>query len=213
MKKYRVLYIDEQKDERELFELLEDDELEIIPIHPFPTEDDMVGFIMSEKFDAVIVDYGLMKDDPKIKYNGNQIINDIDNLMEDFPCLIFTQDITQDDGVDEKVLSTKILLKEDLDIDNPEPLRRKIKSFIKFYKKENDNLSLEFHNLIEKRKTQDGNLSNSDLEQLKYLDEKIERRLNGKKMFPNLLKDSENLKSLNMLLKEAEDFLRENTKD
>ncbi|MEP7169341.1 MAG: hypothetical protein ABI855_08210 [Bacteroidota bacterium] len=213
MKKFRVLYIDEQKSARELFELLEDDDLEIIAIHPLPVEKDMMEYIMSKKFDAVIVDYGLMKDDARIKYNGNQIINDINELKEDFPALIFTQDIAQDDGVDEKIQSTKILMKDDLDVDNLETLRRKIKSYIKYYKKENQSLSGEFQELINKRKQQDNKLSDDDLERLKYLDEKIERRLNGRRMFPNLLKDSENLKSLNSLLKDAEEFLKKNTKE
>ncbi|MFI5219398.1 MAG: hypothetical protein ACHQNT_07900 [Bacteroidia bacterium] len=212
MKKFRVLYIDEQKSERELFESLEDDELEIIAMHPYPTEKEMMDYIMNEKFDAIIVDYGLMKDDKKVKYKGNDIINNINDLREDFPALIFTQDITQDDGVDEKIQSTKILLKDDLDVDNLEILRRKIKSFIKYYQKENENLSQEFQELAEK-KQQDNKLSNADLERLNYLDEKIERRLNGRRMFPNLLKDSENLKSLNTLLKDAEDFLKKNTKE
>lgn len=210
MEKYKVLYIDEQEEEREIFESLKDDSLEIETVHPYPTQEEMMRHILEDKYDAVIVDYGLMKEDARVKYKGDDIINRINDAREDFPALIFTQDITQDDGVDEKVPSTKILLKDDLDIENPEPFQRKIKSYIRFYKKENERLSYEFNELsIKKRKDK---LSDSELERLNYLDQKLERRLHGKREFPNLLKNSETLQHLNELIKDADELLKKKLK-
>lgn len=209
MSKYKVLYIDEQEEERELFEQLEDSSLEILTMHPYPSEEEMMKFIWSDNFDAVVVDYGLMKGDPNIKYNGSDILFKINEEREDFPALIFTQDLTQDNGVDEIVPSTKILLKDDLERRGTESIRRKIKSYIKFYQRENEQLSRELNELIAKRRKQDNHLSDADLERLNYLDTKIERRLNGKRMFPNLLKNSKNFQELNELIKKAENFLNE----
>ncbi|SRR5258706_9976807 len=212
MTKYKVLYIDEQEEEREIFESLRNDDLDILTKHPYPTEDEMMEYIWNEKFDAVIVDYGLMKNDPRVKYKGNDILERINNDKEDFPALIFTQDITQDDGVDEKVLSTKILLKDDLNLEKPEPFQRKIKNYIKYYRKESKDLSAEFDALLKKKKSQNGVLNDADLQRLNYLDGRIERRLNGKRVFPDLLKDSQNLKYLNDVIKEADVFLKSKLK-
>ena len=208
MSKYKVLYIDEQSEERDIFESLKDEELDIFVKHPYPTENEMMKFIWDEDFDAVIVDYGLMKNEPNVKYKGNDILERINETREDFPALIFTQDITQDDGVDEKVSSTRILLKDELDLDNPTLFKRKIKNYIKFYKSENLKLSEELHSLVKKRTAQNNQLSDNDLQRLDFLDGKIERRLNGKRVFPGLLKNSENLKSLNAVIKDADKFLK-----
>jgi DNA-binding NarL/FixJ family response regulator len=213
MEKYKILYIDEQEEYRENFKDLANENLEIETAHPKKTKGQMMQFIRDNDYDAVIVDYGLMNNDPAIKYTGDEIIKKINEEKEDFPALVITQNIDQDGGVDEKVSATKILLKEDVDHDKPGPFQRKIRGVIEYYKNENLRLSRRMNTLEKKRKKQHGRLSDKDLDELRYLDEKIERRMNGTKKFPEILKGSKNLKAVHDTISHAEKILKKMVKD
>ena len=208
---YQVLYVDEQVESRGNFDELSDDNIRINSIHPFASEEEMLNYISNEKYDAVVFDYGLKTNDPNIQYNGGDIINRINELREDYPAFILTQDIEQDGGVDENVLSTKVLQKREL-ADTPEVIKRKIISSIKMFQKQNENISKEITALVEKRKKQEGFLDDNDIERLNFLDSKMERRIQGERQFPDIIKESESIHRLNNILKEAEDFISKNLK-
>lgn len=210
MSKYSILYIDEQKEYREEFlDKVSDDSFEVKAIHPFASEVQMLDYIANEKCDAVIVDYGLKRNDPNITYNGGDIINSLNESKEDFPAFILTQDLDQDNGVDEHVKSTMILMKSDLN-NNLDTLKRRVSKYIKHYQKDNEDLSKEYYDLNEKK--QNNALSDTELERLNYLDDKLERRFEGDRKLPALIKDSESLRLLNSVLKDAEDFIEKNIK-
>ncbi len=204
---YRLLYIDEESEDREAFEdIMSDGDTQLIAAHPYSDETDMLDFIMREKFDCIIADFRLMGKDPNIKYDGTDLLKSIIEKREDFPVFILTR-VRDEDDVDSAFEATRILQKSDLeDIDDAKELKRKIIKSIDYYRKQTEALENKLEKLILKRQEY-GDLEDYDLQSLKDIDERLERRLNIDKRIPDVIKDSESLESLNKVLKEAEDFL------
>lgn len=205
MSKYRLLYIDEdEKDRENLSSELSSDQMEVIAIHPNVVEADLINYILDEKFDAIIVDYTLYGKDASIKYNGAEVVQQIQEIKDKYPAFILTNNRDNED-VGDKIDDNLIFTKTDLK-SNPSEIQRRISGTIKHYIRTNTNLEARLVELLKKRNEQ-GGLDDEDSQELYQVNYEIERRLNKREILPELIKDSDSMKALNQVIKDAQEYL------
>ena len=205
MSKYRIVYIDEEEKDRENFsELLSSDQLDVFPIHPNVVEQNLINYILDEKFDALIIDHRLYGKDSSIKYSGADVVQQIQEIKDKFPAFVLTRNRDEDE-VGEKIEEILIFTKDEL-LNNAPEIQRRIAGTIKHYQKINEELESKLTELLKKRVAQKG-LDDADTQELMTLNYEIERRLNKKEILPELIKNSESLNALNQVITDAQEYL------
>jgi DNA-binding NarL/FixJ family response regulator len=204
--KYKIGYIDEDHDDRVKFEdQIQSDEIQVVLIDPYENKEHMVEYIVDEKFDAVVVDYTLYATKPVVQYDGVELIRRLWEVRADFPAFILTNN-RDENQVDDQIRSTLIFVKSQLNKENEE-VARKLKKEIDFYRSENGRFSEELNDLMLKKERKE-QFSDSEIQRIQELNNILEKRLNKNDKYTDIIRDSENFKTLNNILNNAEAFLK-----
>ena len=201
--KYSVCYIDEVEKDRTDFQELEDDELEITVIHPYDSKSVMIKYIIENKYDGMVIDFDLGEFEPKVKYDGVDLMNEMFEYKKDFPCIILTSHSEEAHDLVSAALidPNKIYTKEDI-TEKQEDFKLKIKLQVDYFNGLNSNDQTRFEELIAKREK--GELSNEEQQEIVDVDTRLEKRLDKKRAFPNGVKDTEGFQKLLKVLDDAE---------
>ncbi len=220
---YRALFIDESKDEIDDFLKYIDsfNRNEIINVDssfPLQTIDEMINFIISNKYDAVISDFmlnELREDiDYNVPYNGVELYDVLINRKPKFPFFIMTsfdhealvkcsdvniiyiKDIlSTNKTVEESKANTKFIERIEMQISN--------------YQKALEESKTEFNALL--IESNQRVLTAREEQRLIDLDDFIEKSLDSKSMLPANIKKSETLNDIQRLISKVDQLIDENS--
>jgi hypothetical protein len=207
----RIVYVDEQEQDREAFvdafhTEIQQNEVEVIAEHPRINIEDMVLHLLDLNVDAIVVDFSLSLNDPEIKYDGAELLTKILEVKDGFPVYILTQNL-ETAKVDSEFDPSKVIIKAELAEDGRKVnLTRKIIHTVDYYRKLRKGEEENYENL-KKELEANGGLSDPKLLKLKELERAISSRINKKELLPPEVINTEALKDLTTVLKEAQDFL------
>tara|TARA_B100001063_G_C16569198_1_gene454953 strand:+ start:140 stop:793 length:654 start_codon:yes stop_codon:yes gene_type:complete len=90
--KFKVIYVDEDPDARKEFELnfVNREQCNLIIVHPKFQLDEMVDFIIDEAPEAVVSDFRLKDKEPRVKYDGVDLIKELKSIKTKLPCFVLT---------------------------------------------------------------------------------------------------------------------------
>lgn len=211
---YRIIFIDEEKEQQEWFEEYFDnhkkDDVCVISIFPVLSIDDMISTLDEQAPDAIIVDFMLndIKEDIKynVPYTGVDIVREYRYKRPEFPCFILTS--KDEDALnvssDVNLIYTKGLLNEEKDVLKVSFYDRVTRQ-IKAYRNSIDNAQLEIEKLVEKRRK--GRTSSQEDQRLIELDNFIEKSLDRESAIPDEMKKPENIDKLSSMVAKLDELL------
>ncbi len=163
----------------------------------------IVDWVKETKISAIIVDYDLKEKD-SIQFNGNEIVEKLQQEFFNFPSFILT-------SYEEKAVNGT----KDSDIifdkgtsyknDKADILRKRIKNKIIVYRKALIDAENEYSDLIKKK----NKMSLREEDKLLKLDSFIERSKGTKGYIPELVKTNSNYKKLSELVNKADKIISE----
>ncbi|MEO0505086.1 MAG: hypothetical protein AAF090_02970 [Bacteroidota bacterium] len=205
--KYKVAYIDEVDRDIRSFKrsviLRANEKFDVVAVKPKPSIEDTVSEVFEHFADAVVADFRLSEEDPKVHYNGSDIIKQVLDVRKDFPVFILTS--FEDDAVD-KGFDVNIVY-EKKDIQSDSKFFDKVVIQIKKHKAKIESAEIRLLELIEKGKQDQ--LSHSEEQEFLELDELIEGALDKRGMVPEDLKITSNAERLESILKKADEIIKE----
>ncbi|MCK5707628.1 MAG: hypothetical protein KAI43_08245 [Candidatus Aureabacteria bacterium] len=203
MKKYKILYIDEERKELREFIRNFDQQFEVETQLPGEDMDEMIRPVIDNTVDALIVDHSLSdyRIDVKvhITYTGSDIIEEVKRRKNDFPCFILTSydvDAAQNLG-DVNDIYPKAMR-------NPEckygklTLQETIRFQIEHYKNRIKEKKDRLCELLEKNE-KDG-LSLVEENELLDIDNYLERTIAADKALPRIKKEEIAFEKINALI-------------
>lgn len=211
---YRIIFIDEEKEQQEWFEEYIDnhkkDDVCVISIFPVLSIDDMISTLDEQAPDAIIVDFMLndIKEDIKynVPYTGVDIVREYRYKRPEFPCFILTS--KDEDALnvssDVNLIYIKGLLNEEKDVLKVSFYDRVTRQ-IKAYRNSIDNAQLEIEKLVEKRRK--GRTSSQEDQRLIELDNFIEKSLDRESAIPDEMKKPENIDKLSSMVAKLDELL------
>jgi DNA-binding NarL/FixJ family response regulator len=205
MIKFKVAYIDESETDIRRFQRFSFNYFDVVGILPLPAIDDTIEKIMESNVDAVIADFDLSEQDPKIHFDGTDLVRKVLSKREGFPVFILTS--FEDDAISKG--DDVNIVYEKKELDQGSNFLDRVKTQIEKYKhllETNENRLLELLQESQKR-----NLNAFEKQELKELDSKIEKALDKESQIPNVLRDDEKADELAKLL-QAVDQLAINLK-
>ena len=185
--KISILYIDEEKDQ--LADFQADAELsglfdKIYLLEPKTNLEDMVAEILELKVDAVISDFAL-NEAAVISYNGEQLLNAVQNIRHNFPCFLRTS--YEDDAILNSFDVNRIYVKEDsLEHNYERNLFKKVADQVSAYYRRLEAVKQEHIEL--KNKLSEKVLSSQETERLIELDDMLESMLSAENKTPTEVK-------------------------
>lgn len=210
---YKVLFIDEEKGQHDLFQDYMDtvaDQICVECVYPEPDLDDMIAKIEEFHPDAIVTDYLLndIKEDVKynIPYTGVELVQKYRSIRTDFPCFIITsfdnEAVSETDDVN--LVYVKVLL-----TNGEEGFKAhfydKIKEQISKYKSTIASAKAELANLIEK-KSKEG-LQPYEETRVIELDDYLEKTLDNHEALPAAMKEASFLKNMATMIDKIDDVL------
>jgi hypothetical protein len=205
MTKFKVAYIDESETDIRRFQRFSFNYFDIVPILPLPSIDDTTDKIMESNVDAIIADFDLSEQDPKIHFDGTDLVRKVLSKREGFPVFILTS--FEDDAISKGDDVNIVYEKKELDQGNN--FLDRVKTQIEKYKHQ---LELNEKRILELlQESQKRSLDAFEKQELRELDSKIEKALDKESQIPNVLRDDEKSDELAALLK-AVDQLANNLK-
>jgi DNA-binding NarL/FixJ family response regulator len=215
---YRLLFIDEEKDDIDDFkDYIEEKDLdgvfEVIAINPLEDLETMMEKVMSLHPDAVVTDFMLNEIKTSITYNvpytGTELISAISSQRENFPCFVMTS--FDDRAVGESEDVNTVYIKGILHGTEKETKAKanfldRIKNQIIHYRAKIENAEKRLLELIEKNKTE--KLSAPEEEELIDLDSIIERALDKRFKVTKIAKQGVESESLKELLAEVDALVK-----
>lgn len=198
---YTFGVVDEDQSDRGDFHRDFDDEFDIIEIPLFPEVEEIVDFIISNEIDAVAIDYLLTENDSQVTYNGNKIFEALRKAVPDFPCFIYTNNIS---AVEEVIIDQFRIINKDLEDEDRESLIHKVKNEIRNYKAnlaENENRLLA---LIQKEKEE--GVTISEQQEMNELNEYL-IYTPSKDFIPKDWKRPDGLQTLHALLEKTDSLI------
>lgn len=99
MANYKIIYIDEQEDDRDAFEdFIEqkdtDKLFEVLPLPPVQTLDEMLEIVRTSSADAIISDFNLNEHirnlGHPVEYDGVELVTSYLEMRDKFPCFVLT---------------------------------------------------------------------------------------------------------------------------
>ena len=225
MNKYKVLFIDEERDSFDDFlDYVEKSNRagEILPITRLPVGDidEMIETILSLNPDAIITDFNLNEKrtdiDYNVPYNGTELLETFLSVREDFPFFVLTA--FDDVAINETEDVNKVYVKHILHKSNKEESTKAKATFLdrviasinhynsKLKRAENDLLFL-----IQKRK--EGELNYEEEQKIIELDSFIERSIDKSSSVPLDYKTSSNTEKLSELLNKVDELINKVTKN
>lgn len=211
---YRIIFIDEEKEQQEWFEEYFDnhkrDDTCVISMFPDLSIDNMISTLDEQCPDAIIVDFMLndIKEDIKynVPYTGVDIVQKYRYKRPEFPCFILTSkdEDALNESSDVNLIYVKGLLNEEKEILKVSFYDRVTRQ-IKAYRNSLDNAQLEIETLVEKRRT--GSTSNQEDQRLIELDNFIEKSLDRESTIPDEMKRPDNIDKLSSMVAKLDELL------
>ncbi len=212
---YKVLFIDEEKEQQDYFKDYMDaaPEMEVVCIYPASELEDMIQEIDELAPNAIVSDFLLndIKVDIKyaVKYTGSELVNEYQRQRPAFPCFVLT---SHDDGAvvgsdDVNVVYLKNLLHSG----EPEAKAKfyeKIKEQINKYRKSIDEAQKELSALLEKKRAE--GLNSVETDRMIELDNFIERSLHAESVVPSEYKLPESMNKLSALIDKVDLLISQN---
>tara|TARA_B100000315_G_scaffold43412_1_gene38320 strand:- start:9435 stop:10091 length:657 start_codon:yes stop_codon:yes gene_type:complete len=212
MEKYKIAYIDDEKEELLDFQEFIGSDFDTIALQPKVDIYEMVEDLFQLNIRAVIVDHLLSvykkKGEPNIPYDGVGLIEEILLKRAHFPCFILTQKETEaiESSQDVNFVYSKRIVTAD-DEKEKTIFKEKIRTQIEHYLKRIEDSEKEIKKLINKSKTK--KLNAKEEIHILELDHFIEQSTNKKSALPIKLKDPVYLKKLDDLIKTTSETLSE----
>lgn len=150
MKKYKIAFVDEDPQSLDEFNLYfehNSDEVEIVSVNPDrKTVEDIIDEVLSNKCDAVAIDYYLKYEKSGVLFNGDELLIRFKERKLNLPLLIFTSKRSKaEQGF--MSMDTLICDKSEInDIDDPS-FKNKLIEHIDFYKELTNKIKEEFAEL------------------------------------------------------------------
>lgn len=212
---YKVLFIDEEKEQQDDFKDYMDaaSELQVECVFPESELEDMIQRIDEIAPNAIVCDFLLneIKVDIKhtVKYTGSDLVNEYQRQRPAFPCFVLT---SHDDEAVVKSDDVNVVYVKDL-LHNGEPAAKakfyaKIEEQINKYRKSIDEAQKELSALLEKKKNT--GLTLSENEKMVELDDFLEKSLDSYSALPKDLKRPETLDMLSKLIENVDLLIAQN---
>lgn len=222
MRKYKILFIDEEKDSHDDFSYFiskhsEANKIEAITSFPLRELDSMIENIIEINPDAIISDFLLneIKEsiDYKVSYNGAELIEKYLTIRNDFPCFVLTayddRAINEVDDVN-KIYVKNIFHKKNKDNDRVSFID-KVMAQIKHYQYKLKTVEKELLELLEKREK--GETDYKEEQRIIELDTILEKSIDKRAFIPSEYKNSSNVDRLNELLSKVDKLIEKVEKD
>lgn len=155
---YRIGYFDDENREYDNYKIdLKYHNIDLVKITDIKTKSQLRDYILSEKLDAIIIDYDLSKFHHVEIIDGNTLVRYLNVEIPDFPSIILTS--FAEDSKREKTVFNALILDRDImtkDVDGSEYTMfiNTITNLIQVFKKRLDLNLKEYQVLITKRKNQ-----------------------------------------------------------
>lgn len=215
---YRIVFVDEQTDDIDAFKDYVEEKntkepFEVIAEYPTPELDEMIDLIFSHNPDAIVVDYMLNENKETIKYNvpynGVELIENILDIREAFPCFVMTS--FDDDAINEiedvnKIYIKGILHKSEAEMNAKASFLERVQSQINHYRGKIDNAEQRLLELLEKRKQGTATIDEED--DIIRLDQFLEKALDKRAAIPEDYKTLSNTKKLDSILTTMNELLK-----
>ena len=205
--KYKVAYIDEVDRDIRSFKrsvlLRANVKFDVITVKPKSSIEDTVSEVFEQYADAVVADFRLSEEDPKVHYNGSDVIKQVLETRKDFPVFILTS--FEDDAID-KGFDVNIVY-EKKDIQSDSNFFNRVITQIKKHKAKIESAEIRLLELIEKKKNEP--LLQSEEKEFLDLDILIEGSLDKRAIIPDDLKINSNTERLESILKKADEIIKE----
>lgn len=214
---YKILFIDEQKDDIEQFKDYVDaastpGSVEVVAEYPLESLDEMIEEIFKIDADAVITDFILndYKEDIKynVPYNGVQLVKELTAIRDGFPCFVMTsfddRAITESDDVN-IVYIKDILHSRGKETAAKASFLERVENQIKHYKSKIEEAESEILRLVELRNA--GTATMDDESEIIRLDHFLEVSTDRKNSIPDEYKTLSNSRRLEELLTKVDTLL------
>lgn len=212
MGKYKIAYIDDEKEDLLEFQLFMENDFDTIALSPKADISEMVEELFQRNVRAVIIDHLLSvykkKGELNITYDGVDLVEEILSKRALFPCFILTQKETEaiESSKDVNFVYSKRILTSNDEKDKT-IFKEKIYTQIEHYLKRIEDSEKELKRLLNKSKKKKLN-AKEEIHMLD-LDHFIEQSTNKKSALPKKLKDPVYLKKLDDLIKTTNKMLSE----
>lgn len=219
MKKFKLLFIDEEKDSFDDFlDYIEKsskaNDVEVITQLPLNSMELMIDTIIKLNPDAIITDFFLNEKrvdiDYTVPFNGTELVENFLSIKEGFPCFVLTA--FDDVAINEIEDVNKIYVKNILHKSNNEERNKAKATFldrvviqIQHYKSKIQKSEDELLSLIEKRKI--GKTNYEDENRIIELDTILERSIDKNSFIPENYKLSSNTDKLGELVNKVDDLI------
>ncbi len=215
---YKLLYIDEDKEQIENFLNYIDDTnsnniFEVITQFPLGDKEEMIDMIIKINPDVIVSDFLLNENigalGYNVPYNGVELVEDFLSIRNKFPCFVLTakdQDAVSD-SEDVNLVYTKSLMTTEI-----EDTKAKVKftdrlvKQIEHYKSRIENAQKELNELIEARKN--GNVDFDIERRIIELDDFLERSIDAQNIIPSEFKSFSNSEKLDSMLGKVDELLK-----
>ena len=209
MSRYKILYIDEDSEDRQAFEIYFEgypDDFEIIAVSPGGKSiPQLVQEIIQMDADIVIIDFNLKYKDDTVPDNGDVIMQRISDRKPLLPVVLLTsyKQLAKDSFLSPEKRKS-ILEKSLLNDPKNEDLKNEVLSYIRYYR-----------NLIDRYKTEMSELSLSEplapenKARIVELDSILEESVDRQSAIKSQHKADENLEQLRELINSTKDLIRE----
>jgi len=210
---YKVIFIDEEKGQHELFQDYMDaaaDQIEVICVYPEAYLDKMIARIEEYRPDAIVTDFLLndIKEDVRynIPYNGVELVKEYRNNRNDFPCFIITsfdnEAVSETDDVN--LVYVKLLLNNG-EIGVKAHFYDKIKEQISKYRTSVESAQAELAGLIEKKSKEV--LQPYEEARIIHLDEYLEKTLDNYESLPSAMKEASYLSNMTKMIDKVDELI------
>ncbi|MEI8605106.1 MAG: hypothetical protein ACJAVX_000790 [Pseudoalteromonas rhizosphaerae] len=207
--KFKVVYVDEDPDARKEFELnfVNKEMCDLVIVHPKFQLDEMVDFIIEEGPEAVVSDFRLKDKEPRVTYDGVDLVKKLKSIKAKLPCFVLTS--YEGEAINVTLDVNWIHDKEEIHEDeNDRPVfSQKVLQQIHVNRGLLDNLLNKQQELF--NKLQQNQLTVEGERELVELSNEIELFIFDDKKIPNEIKSYDGLAKLDSLIRLSDQLLKE----
>jgi len=216
MKKYKILYIDEEKKELREFIRNFDQQFEVEIQLPVENMEELIRPVVDNVVDALIVDHLLTEYRTDVKahitYTGVDIIEKVKSLKNDFPCFILTShDVDAASAVSDVNFIYPKKMRDPANKYGKLTLQETIRLQIEHYKNRVKEKQARLCELLGKHK-KDG-LSPDEENELLDIDNYLERTIAADKALPKIKKEEIAFGKISELITSAKELLERLNKE
>lgn len=207
--KFKVIYVDEDPDARKEFELnfLNKEVCNLVIVHPKFQLNEMVDFIIEEAPEAVVSDFRLKDKEPRVTYDGVDLVKKLKSIKTKLPCFVLTS--YEGEAINVALDVNWIHDKEEIHEDeNDRPVfSQKVLQQIYVNKRLQDDLIEQQQELFSK--LQENQLTAKEERKLVELSNEIELFIFDDKKIPNEVKSYDGLAKLDSLIQLSNQLLKD----